>query len=63
MKKTYSAPSAELIALLPKEEIAANWTWNWNWGTFSGAASATATNEVLWNDIYNGDDGSYKYDP
>jgi len=48
MKKTYTAPVAELTVFLPNEAIASNTTpwWMWTWGD-APAASAPGTEITL----------------
>ena len=61
IKKIYDAPSAEVIYLVPQEEITA--TWKWSWDTFKGeTASFTGTKIDIWDAYDGGDDSSYKYD-
>ena len=37
-RKIYFAPSAELMMLVPTEEIA---SWQWNWDSYSGKETAS----------------------
>ena len=61
-RKYYTAPSAELIMLMPAEELA----FTWKWGTLEGSSTASvAGNVTIFDDsdskswIYNGSDKPY----
>ena len=48
-KKCYLAPEAELLMLIPEENLASSWFW----GTYSPTSTASAKTNVVWENPWD----------